>query len=307
MHSLCCIPPAINSEEELTLRTYDSMFYRLERMATSVFKWEGLPTEINPALIERYLFYYGNCVFYYDDIIEQYVVLPMSGEYAWDINYLPTEYEVVGFGGYRARLNYENSVVLYNDTIFSPGIVNSQLFATRLTNALRTGDMHLELQKVGKIVSVPETKKTGVKEIFKRIKNYCVYTFASPAAKELFDNVKVLDTELDVIIKDLDSHYSFIWHDAMSYYGITSMTNKLSGVSDKEVEAENAMARGNTNSLHEARNLGCKKINEMFGLNVTVGFGGEGNGQVYNDSENSNGISNGEDESGNDKSSTDSV
>lgn len=293
-----CIPPYISDDNLLTTQTYSQMFYRIERLALNVFKWKNLPEGLKSMIIERYLFYFGRVALFYDDILERYVSLPVTGEFAWDVDYYPTDYEVTGFGGYRRRLNITNSVLLYNDYQMSPGSEMASIFSTRLTNSLRTSDMHLELQKVGKIISAPETKRKGIETIFKKIKNYATTIIASPAAAEMKDSIQVLDTELDFIVDKLDSHYAFMWHDVLNYLGIDSMSDKQSGVNPLESKAEAAMAMGNRMAMKNAREDGIAAFNEMFGENVELEFLGkeEGDyGQLYDDPENSDGESGRED------------
>lgn len=295
-----CMPPYMSDDDLLTVRTYQELFYRLERVALNAIKWTNLPNELNPMIIERYLFYFGNVVLYYDEILEQYCALPMRGEFSWDINAYPTTYDVVGFGGYQRRLDYTNSVIIWNNYQMNPTAEMVGLLATRLTNALRTGDMHLELQKVGKILSVPETKRKGVAALIQRIKNFHLYTIGSPAIKELAESTTVLDTELEYIVDKLDSHYSFLWHDALSYFGISSMTNKLSGVSPQETASEDAMAVANRTAMINSRREGVEKFNTMYGESVEVEFLGREediNGELYNNTEDSDGESDGENQS----------
>lgn len=288
----CCMPPYIGDEEQLTLQTYQQLYYRLERIALNVCLWKNLPENVTQMMLERYLYYFGQTVFFYDDILEQYVVLPMATQYAWDEYGIPTEYEVVGFMGYRRRLNITNSVIIWNNFQFMPSMEMAQLFATRLTNTLRTGDMHLEAQKIGKIVTVPEAKKKGVRSLLDKVKNFHLYTIASPAARELTENIQVLDTELEYVLDKMDNHYKFLWHDALSFFGVPSISDKISGVTPIEAQSENAMAKANSNAVLKCRKDAVEKINKMFDLEIDVSFDMEGRytyGELYNDFENSHG------------------
>lgn len=260
-------------------------------MAQAQFKWSNLPVEIKDFLIERYLFYYGTCVFFRDNILGRYLILPLGTVTQWDENQLPVSYTCIGFMGYTVNLNVNNSVIIYNDNQQTQGFINADIFAGRLTNALRTADMHLEAKKIGKIITATENTAKGIKAILKRISNFNLYTITSSAGKNLNDNITVLDTEIDTAIKDFDNHYSFLWHDTLSYYGIESMSDKLSGVNPEEVKAENSMASINKACLLNARQRAVKEINEMFDLNISVEpyKAGDDNGTIYNDPENSNG------------------
>lgn len=297
-----CMPPYISNENLLTTQTYSQMYYRIERLALNVFKWRNLPYGLKSMIIERYLFYFGRVALFYDEVLEQFVALPVTGEFAWDVDYYPTAYEVTGFGGYRRMLDYTNSVLLYNDYQMSPGSEMASIFATRLTNSLRTSDMHLELQKIGKVITAPETKRKGFETILKKIKNFAATVIASPAAMDMKDSIQVLDTELDFIVDKLDGHYTFMWHDVLNYLGIDSMSDKQSGVNPLESKAEAAMAQGNRMAMKNAREEGIEKFNEMFGQNVELEFLGKEdgqNGELYDDSEDSDGDSGREDESSN--------
>ena len=46
--------------------TFTDYYYRLMLLARSVFKWENLPNGIDEKWIERYLFFYGRCMFFKD-------------------------------------------------------------------------------------------------------------------------------------------------------------------------------------------------------------------------------------------------
>lgn len=281
-----CLPPYINNEEQITAVTYQEIMYRLERIALTSVKWDGLPEEINPMILERYLYYFGQCVFYYDDILQKYLVLPFATQYAWDQNYYPTEYDVIGFMGYIKRLNYTNSVIIWNNYQMTPTVNMCAVMATRLTNTLRTSDMHLEALKIGKILSVPETKKRGVQKIIEKIKNYHLFTVTSPAGAGIGESVQTLDTEINAKLDQLDSHYTFLWHDTLAYLGYESINTKRSGVNILESQSDNDMASGNKLAVLSPRQNACKLINEMFGLNISVTFGekkeGDGNGELYN-------------------------
>ena len=286
-----CPPPYISDENQLTIRTYQEIYDRIERVAINSVRWSNCPDGIMPMIIERYMFYFGNIVLFYDEILEKYVCLPMHTQYGWDENGYPVVYDVLGFNGYYRRLDTTNSVIIWNNYQMTPASAMCGLLATRLTNTLRTGDMHLEYQKVGKLLAVPETLKKSAKSLVQRIKNFNLYTIGSSSLKEIANNTTVLDTEVNYILDKLDNHYSFLWHDCLAYFGITSMSNKQSGVNIQETRAEDSMAAANRLAMMNAREDGVKKVNELFGTDMKVEFlGGEDYGQLYNYTENGDGI-----------------
>ncbi len=287
-----CMPPFLSDAQQLTAETYRQLFMRMYRVAVNSVRWDNLPGGTKQMLIERQLFYTGASVFFYDDILGQYLTLPVSGQYAWDENGLPTEYEVHGFRDYRRRLNIDNSVLIYNDYDLNPTSGMAQILCSRLTDSLRTCDVHLEKHKIGKIIAAPQQQKKGIQKLLEKIKGYEMYQVVSPDAREYMGNIVSLDTEMDSILGDLDSHYIFLWHDALSYFGITSLTSKLSGMPTEEIRSDNGLAEVDRTAIMNPRLDACEKINNMFGLNVKVRFYKEGDeidGGVYDNSQRDDG------------------
>lgn len=299
--NMCTMPPYINDEEAFTSLTYFELMHRMERVALSSVNWDGLPQEIKPMILERYLYYWGQCVFFYDDIAERYCVLPYATAYTWDVNYYPTSYDVIGFNGYIRKLDRSNSVIIWNNYQMTPTANMVRILATRLTNTLRTSDMHLEQLKIGKILSVPQEKQRGLKKILERIKNFHLYTITSPAGGSLTESTTVLDTEIESYLKDVDAHYNFLWHDALSYLGFDAMNAKASGVNILEAMSDSEMAEGNENAVINSREDAVKEINEMFDLNISVSFvkGVRDNGRLYRNAQDGNGIIDGTGDTGN--------
>lgn len=289
--------PYMDSEEHLTAVTYEQLYYRIAEIAMGAVKWYGLPKEINPLFLERYEFTRGNCVFFRDETMGEYLILPMSGQRDFDQNGWPNRYNVIGLNGYNRELDRSNSVIIPNNYFLTPSAPMASIFASRLTNTLRTGDVHLEAQKLGNIVAVPETGKKGMRELINRVRNFHLFTLTAPASAELTRQVQALQTQPDYIVDKLDNHYTFLWHECVSHFGVDSMSNKQSGVTQLETIAENGIANDSLAVRLEVRNKACEEIREMFGLNVRAGAqpdlidddGGAGDESLHNDTQDSDG------------------
>lgn len=262
--------PYLDTEERVTNETYLQIYYRIQQMACNAVQWYNMPDEVDDCLLEEYLFNRGMAAFFYDEVFEKHMVLPLSGVLEYDQNERPVRYSVTGFNGYHRDLSVDDSVVILNNAWGLPSSGMAQIFATRLTNTLRTGDVHLEAQKIGNLVAVPEIQRRGVHEIISRVKNFHLFTITTPAAAELASKVSALKTQPEYIVDRLDNHYSFLWHDCLAYFGIDSMANKQSGVNIVESRGETSAANANLNALLKARRKACDKINAMFGLSLSV-------------------------------------
>lgn len=300
------ILPYLDDEEKLTIETYRQIYYRLERLATSCLRYYRLPTEIEQMVIEYQLYHRGNSVFFYDDILERYLTLPISARYSFDEYGLPTEYEVMGWRDYRKRLNIDNSVIIYNDFQMLPTAQLMQIFASRLTNCLRVSDMHLEGQKIGNIVSVPMEQKRSVEEVIKKIKNFGLWIITSPAQKDLYRDAQQLRVQDEYYGDRIDEHYTFLWNQVLSYLGIASMAEKKSGVNRLETMVDASISEVNKNAILWPRKVAVNKINEMFDLDIDVEYvntnimlGGDQNGRIHNVAQDSIGNLNNPENGGN--------
>lgn len=69
---------------------YNNLAERFYRLFTSVFEWKGLPMEIDPATIERYLFEDGQCLVWKSGDFG--TVVTRADAKGWDINGNPKEF-----------------------------------------------------------------------------------------------------------------------------------------------------------------------------------------------------------------------
>lgn len=303
MSKKCTPMPHITDEENLTSQTYMDMFFRIQRIATNVVRWDGLPPNTNQLLIERYLFYFGMAAFFYDDILGKFVVLPVSVQTAWDENGFPTAYTVKGFMDYTRNLTTENSVLIFDNYELTPGMEAAQMFASRLTNALRTCDVHLEANKIGKILGVSEEQKKSIDTLIKKIRNFQLWIIGSKTMGKIADEIKPVDLQPTFILDRLDYHYTFLWNDVLAHYGVYGGSPKTGGVNTVEMISENSQADVNRLAIINPRQDAAEKINKMFGLQVSVGSnvnwyagnggggieGGVDNGKLHNDVKDDNG------------------
>lgn len=305
MQNDLCMPPVfITDEKALTEQTFIDEYLQFERMALVACKWDNLPNGVTQRWIERFLFYFGNCVFFYDSIMDKYFTFPLAGILTFDEYGDPETYTVMGWGAATWNLDKTNSVIIWNnyEHVSSSGM--AQRFATRTTNALRTGDVHLEAHKIGKIISVPAIQKRGVQKILERIKDFVLYTIVSPNAITQGNITEINGQPEDYVLDKIDNHYSFLVHRALSYFGVDSISDKKSGMTDREQEAEMSGANTNKQAILLPRKEACVAINDMFGLSLSVSIGADeyrkemesGYGGIYDNAENSPGSGNGEDE-----------
>ncbi len=297
-------PDCEKYDETITMQTYLEIYNRIENLALNIMRWDNLPDETMQLIIERCLFYYGNCVFFRDEVSGDYLTLPMCAQYAWDEYGIPVEYEVMGAMGYKKKLTRFNSVLMLNNYNFSPDVTMAAIFARRLTETKRTVDMHVEAHRIGKILAVPENKKQSAKKLLERIKGFRLWQIVMPGILNDLKEVHEINLETSYIIDKLDTHENELWRECYDYFGIDSTPEKAERVLTDEINVQTSVAEVNRNVRLNPRQDAVERINKMFGLSISCtanldsirGNGGDRVGGIHNDPKDSDGSSDRENE-----------
>ena len=101
---------------------FSDYYYRLSLLARSVFKWNNLPPHLDEKWIEKYLFYYGRCMFFKDP---KFGLSLAQCTDSGIINHYeePTELTPVSVNGFIDSVPYENGkeaiLIRNNDDMIS--------------------------------------------------------------------------------------------------------------------------------------------------------------------------------------------
>lgn len=250
--------------------TYTDYFYRLMLIARSVFKWEGLPNHMNEKWIERYLFTEGKCLFYNDP--EKGLMIakctPSGNLNPYDEPTLLTPYGTNYMG--KPLENYEECVLIQNNDLMIPTSPTIQLFAYRLAEIQRTIDVNISAQKTPIAILCSDKQKLSMKRVFSQINDNEIAIYGD---KNLdIDSIKTLDLKAPVVFDKLFAQKQNVWNECMTYLGINnnSQESKRERLVVNEVEANNEQIESSAEVFLKSRQDACKRINEMFGLNISV-------------------------------------
>lgn len=250
--------------------TYTDYFYRLMLIARSVFKWEGLPNHMNEKWIERYLFTEGKCLFYNDP--EKGLMIakctPSGNLNPYDEPTLLTPYGTNYMG--KPLENYEECVLIQNNDLMIPTSPTIQLFAYRLAEIQRTIDVNISAQKTPIAILCSDKQKLSMKRVFSQINDNEIAIYGD---KNLdIDSIKTLDLKAPVVFDKLFTQKQNVWNECMTYLGINnnSQESKRERLVVNEVEANNEQIESSAEVFLKSRQDACKRINEMFGLNISV-------------------------------------
>jgi hypothetical protein len=257
--------------------TAEVLLANYKNLACSVFKWEGLPKGIPPLYPETWLFQNGMaCMVKMAE--DDYVILPVAyGSVKLNVYGLPTEWRAYAVGSspqaqeIRNRtLNEDNSVLIWNDYERRPTYPFIGYLVKKMVNVDATTDCNINAQKTPYVFRCNNNNLFTAKAYAKAIADGEEFVF-----KDDFDNVavEVIPTQAPFVADKLMDVYLEYHNRILSYLGVDNLP----------VEKQERMLTGETEANDEAlylvrearlqmRKDACRKINELWGLNVEVDY-----------------------------------
>lgn len=256
--------------ETLNNRTYTSYYNRLKLIAGVRYEWIGLPNNIQERWIEKYLYYYGSCVFFKDENMGLMVAkVQNSGQ----LNNYDEHTRVIPFGtnykkGKSLKVDEECIVIRNNDDSI-PTMPDIELFAFRLSNCTRTADVNIHAQKTPKVVLCNEKQKLSFKLMMKQVDDFETAVYGS---KDLdLNGIETLDITSPIVFDKMELEKHAIWNEAMTFLGINNANqDKRERLVDDEVQANNEQVEYNAKIGLKSRQDAAKQINKLFGTNIRV-------------------------------------
>ena len=145
------------------------------------------------------------------------------------------------------------------------------MYAIRLAEVQRTIDINMLAQKTPVTIICPENERVAFKNIYKQVTGNKPVIWGTSALN--MDNYKVLDTKSPYVIDKLTLYKHDLWNEAMTFLGVNNANqDKKERLVESEVGANDEQIEQARFNMLDARKLACKKINEMFGLNIDVKF-----------------------------------
>ncbi len=248
------------------LQCYEIMD-KVGNLALSRFKWKNLPDTCNERALEATLFFYGKALFFKDEnmgFLHTAVELPGP----FNVYYESIVRYAYSFN-YHKKYSIDDSVLINANNLRTPDWMIIYNYAPKITNALRSIDVHTETLKRPFLISCEENEKKSVKAALSRIKDN---DYAVIGTK--FGN----NSNIDVLNLNNSCYLDQMWANVKNYYaqmfdslGIrNNFTSKRERSIVSEIEGTDNPIRHVLQSELYQREQACERINKMFGLNVQV-------------------------------------
>lgn len=246
--------------------TFRQYYNRLVELSISMFEWKNLPDSVDPRFLELTLFTDGQAVFFEDEVMG-FLALQNAMGGGFDVYRIPTNRRAYAVNGYQKQLNENDSVIIYNNYLHTNSMLDVQMFAKRLYNLDRAIDVNANAQKTPILLLCDDSERLTLENM------YMQYDGNKPVikgVKGLNPNAfTVLKTDAPYVADKLYQLKTQIWNEALTYLGISNMniTKKERLISDEVTRNQGGTIASRYSRL-QARREACKKINDMFGLDV---------------------------------------
>lgn len=249
------------------------MYYvqRLKAIAVSCFQWKDLPLSVSQRYLEISTLRRSFCLFFKDDVLEKFFAMRCILEPPFDNYDIPMNRMAYANNRYRNRLNYTNSVIIYDNYLHEPMWPSLCMFAQQLTNIEITKQINLRAQKTPVLILCDEKQRLTMENLYNKIDCGVPVIFGS---KNLdIDGIKVLNTGAPYLIDKLQEDKINVLHEAFSFMGVGSLEIvKRERYITNELQAANEGNVAQRANRLKARTEAAEHINDMFGLKISVEY-----------------------------------
>ena len=251
--------------------TYIQYFNRLVELSVSMFEWQGLPETVDPRYLELHLFQNG-CMVYFRDEVMGDLCLDCIANGQFDVYGNPISRRAYSsYNQYQKTLNESDSVIIWNNYLRQPSVLDVKMFAKRLYNLDRIIDVNANAQKTPVLVQGTEKQRTTLVNLYKEFDGNAPFIFGD---KNLdLNSLRAISTNAPYVADKLYQLKTQIWNEALTYLGISNLNiQKKERMITDEVQRNQGGTIASRYSRLEARREAVDKINRMFGTDIRVDY-----------------------------------
>lgn len=251
----------------MNVTQFNHYYDRAKELRMAMYEWTNLPDSVDPRFLELTLFDRGSAVFFKDEVMGKYLVLPVSPMGKYDIYRVPIKRRAFASNGYNMPLDNKNSVIIYNNMLRKPSITDCELYAMRLANFDRTIDVNINAQKTPVLILCDEKERLSMLNLYEQYEGNSpvIYGDKNLSTKE----IQSINTQAPFIADKVYQLKTQYWNEMLTMFGISNVNfqKKERLISDEVTRAQGGTIASRYSSL-SMRQQACEKINEMFGLDI---------------------------------------
>ena len=245
-------------------------YYRLKNLALNVYEWKGLPDSMDERFLELTLFEKGYAVIFEDDVMG---LLGLTCTIGGNLNVynIPTDRVAFSTSGYQKHLTDRDSVLVYNNYSHLPTDWITRQYAMRISQVERAMDVNVSAQKTPLMILCDEQQKLTMENFYLQYDGNVPFIFANKDFP--MDNVTVLKTDAPYVAGNLQVLKNFYINEYLTFIGIeNSNMDKRERLVADEVKGNDGQIEAERSVMLNSRRDAAKKVNAMFGTDISVDF-----------------------------------
>ena len=247
--------------------TFKTIYDKYKMLALSRYKWDGLPEDIETRHIENLLYTHGKALFFRDPEMS-YMCLRGDPTGTYNVNHDPLKWRATGHG-YSKEYAAENCVVIDNNIIRMPTDNLIMFYVNKLTEAERTMDVNVKAVKTPIIFACDDKDTLTFKRLFQMVDGNTPAIFADKGLN--LDAISAFDTKATFLGNELMDYKKCVENELLTVLGFNNLpVDKKERTIVPEVNSNNQLIATFSDLELKSRKEAADKINNMFGLNITV-------------------------------------
>ena len=263
--------------DDYNYRAYLKNLDMLLSLAINRFRWEGLPETCNARYLEKVLHRNGIATLAHEagDASPVWVSLQAMPQGEYNMYGLPTKWRAVGYDGltdFEVSQGDNGILCYYSFARVSPWNA-MEIYARKLAHYERTEDVNLTQQMRPFIGIPPQEKKLELINLLKQVQGGEPAILGDEGLSQLVDNVKVIDTGVNIIVEELARGYQQTLNAALMWLGIPHLAfEKGERMIEDEARANTAPTDIMLLDCLQARREFAAEANRLYGFDIHVYF-----------------------------------
>lgn len=245
------------------------LYNHYKTLALNVYRWEGLPSEIESKHIEQFLFENGQAFFTIDPVLG-YICLKCNQQNGMNVYGEPLGYAVTGYG-YMKTFSADNGIRIRNNDLCTPTMLHIIHYARKMDEIEKTISQNLRQQKFPYIITTTKTNEFSAKALWNKIENGEDALFIDKKWDEEGElRLQAIPTLAPYLIDKLHIHKLELERELLTFLGLDCVVEKKERLIADEANANGEQILLNLDLGFKTRREACELINKKYGLNISV-------------------------------------
>ena len=262
-------------------RVYEALRAQAIGLALNRFKWVGLPETCDQRYLELQLLFKGCATIAHPrQSPDMWCTLQCAPNGIPNMYGNPTAWHCIGDNGTDFEADPTTGVVIYDNSLRFPPIMQIEMWVRELTDVIRTKQINRLHCKTPFIIECPQEMQQQAANIFKQISGNEPGIIVSRGFEAI--NLKVHQTGAVLLTEELTAEERNIWARIYAHLGIANATAKAERMVAEEVKLYHEPTEIMKMDYLACRRRAAQELNDRFGFDVRIVSNEDTYSKTYN-------------------------